>query len=104
MSEPRHPRLSAFATPLVRSKLPTGNGFGVSNLKVFRCPGLVFPLANNSVMGAEHPVSIRTQQSAPFIVKVGQIFLLVLWLWCAIGADFCFNSVRSIATYGTQDV
>jgi hypothetical protein len=104
MPEPRHPRLSAFATPLVRSALPTGNGFGVSNLKVLRCPELVFPIEDSSVMKARFPVSIYTQQSSPLIVQVGQIAILALWLWCAIGADFCFNSVRAISTYGTQDV
>ncbi|WP_310483059.1 hypothetical protein [Chamaesiphon sp. VAR_48_metabat_403] len=104
MSEPLHPRLSAFATPLVRSALPTGNGFGASNLKMSQCPELVFPLDDSSVMKARSLVSIDTQRSSPLLMKVGQIFVLSLWLWCAIGADFCFNSVRAISTYGTQDV
>jgi hypothetical protein len=103
MSQPRYP-ISAFVTPVVRSALPTGKGFGGSNLKVFRCPELLVPSVDGSVINARYPVSIDTQQSSPLIVKVCKIFVLSLWLWCAIGADFCVNSVRAISTYGTQDV
>lgn len=103
MSQPRHPT-SAFVTPLVRSALPTGKGFGGSNLNVFQCPELLVPSIDGSVVNAGYPVSIYTQQSSPLIVKVGKILVLSLWLWFAIGADFCLNSVRTISTYKTQDV
>ncbi len=103
MSHPRHP-ISAFITPIVRAALPTGKGFGGSNLHVFQCSKLLVPSIDGSVVNAQHSVSIYTQQSSPLIVKVGKILILSLWLWCAIGADFCFNSVRAISTYKTQDV
>ena len=103
MSQPRYP-ISAFIKPLVRSALPTGKGFGVSNLNVFRCPELLVPGIDGSVINATDPVSIYTQQSSLSIANIGKIFVLSLWLWCAIGADFCLNSVRAISTYGTQDV
>ena len=103
MSQPRHP-ISAFTTRSIGSALPTGTGFGGSNLNVFRRSELLVPSNDGSVVNAQYSVPIYTKQSSLLIVKVGKIFVLSLWLWCAIGADFCFNSVRAISTYKTQDV
>jgi hypothetical protein len=104
MLQPRSLRSSSFITPLVRQTLPTGNGFGGSNLKIVRLQELVFPIVNSSLLIADRNLSSSTQQQSPLIIEVGKIFLLALWLWLSIGANFCFTSISSIASFSTPDV
>jgi hypothetical protein len=104
MLQPRLLRSSSFITPLVRQKLPTGNGFGGSNLNIVRLQELVVPIINSSFLIADRKLSSNTQQQSPLIIEVGKIFLLALWLWCSIGANFCCNIISLIASLSTPDV
>ena len=102
MLHPRSLRSSAFVTPLARQTFPTGNGFGSSSLHTIRCQISGFKTINDL---ASSTVKIPTRiQPASLLIEVGKIFLLALWLWCAIGCDFCFRGMNSLAHYATQDV
>jgi hypothetical protein len=101
MLHPRFLRSSAIGTPLVRQIFPTGNSFGGSSLNTVRFQIAGFETINNSVYSkAQIPPHI---QPAPLLIEVGKILLLTLWLWCAIGFDFCFNGLNSLASFSTQD-
>ena len=102
MLHPRFLRSSASVTPLVRQIFPTGNGFGGSSLNTIRFQVSGFKTINNS---ASSTVEIPTRiQPASLLIEVGKIFLLTLWLWCAIGFDYCWSGMNSRASYSTQDV
>ncbi|WP_309738348.1 hypothetical protein [Chamaesiphon sp. OTE_20_metabat_361] len=102
MLHPRFLRSSAFVTPLVRQTFPTGNGFGGSSLNTIRFQISGFKTINNSEHSA---VKIPTHiQPASLLIEVGKIFILTLWLWCAIAFDSCWSGMNSRASYSTQDV
>lgn len=90
--------------PLVKSKLPTGKSFGCANFKLVRLPEIVTPIASDATTCAATSESIGVEESSPLIVKVGQIALLVFWLWCSIGANFCLESINAIATSSAKDL
>jgi hypothetical protein len=97
MLQPRYFRSSFIVTRPVRQVLPTGKGFGGSNLAIgWDREELVSPLAANSCSGAARPQS-------PLLVEFTKILCLALWLWCLVGANFCANSVTAIANVYTQD-
>jgi hypothetical protein len=84
MIQPRYSRLSSFAeSSLIRQSLPTGNGFG----------GV-----------ADYAIPVYIEQPSPFVVEVGKIFVVAIWFWCLIGADFCFSMISTIVRYGAQDI
>jgi hypothetical protein len=104
MLQPRYSRLSSFVTmPILKHTLPTGRGFGGSNFNSTQFQSLVFPVVSSAVSLAECPPPISDRQSSALIIEVGKIFLLALWLWCAIGANFCFNSINALAAYCAAD-
>jgi hypothetical protein len=92
-----------FTTPLVRQALPTGTGFGGSSLNIVRLQKLGFEIVSSSRRSAAH-INNRTQPWSSLLIEVGKIFLLTLWLWCAIGFNSCFNGIDALANYSTQDV
>jgi hypothetical protein len=101
MLKPRYSRFSSLVTsPLVLQTLPTGNGFGGSSLKIVQFQALVFSIASN----IEPVRSTRTLRPSLLVIEAGKIVLLVLWLWCSIGINFCFDSISSIVGLCTQDV
>jgi hypothetical protein len=97
MLQPRYFRSSFIVNPPVRQVLPTGKGFGGSNLAIVRDrEELVSSLAECS-----SPVAARPQ--SPLLVELTKILFLALWLWCLVGANFCANSMTAIANVSTQD-
>jgi hypothetical protein len=105
MQHPRYPRLSSLVTtPLAKHVLPTGKWFGCSTLNINQVPSSVFPLVSSAIFIAECTPPVIVKQSSPLIIEVGKILLLALWLWCSIGANFCFNSINALAAYCTSDV
>lgn len=103
MLEPRYSRLSSLATsPISHQVLPTGNGFGRSNLQIDRLPGRVVSVVISSAAISEP--STPVEKSSLLIIEVGKIFLLACWLWCSIGANFCLDSVSAVVGFGTQDI
>jgi hypothetical protein len=105
MLQRRYSQCSTLAiSHLVRPKLPTGKGFGYSNFQLVRLPELVSPIANDATICETASEPIGVEESSPLIVKVGQIALLVFWLWCSIGANFCLESINAIATYSAKDL
>jgi hypothetical protein len=97
MLQPRYFRSSFIINPPVCQVLPTGKGFGGSNLAIVRDrEELVSALAT-----CLPPVT--TQPQSPLVFKFTKILFLALWLWCLVGANFCVNSVTAIANVSTQD-
>jgi hypothetical protein len=97
MLQPRYSRLSSLlTTPLSKQALPTGKGFGGSRLDRTHFKELVFPVVSSSVSIADCSPPISIEQSSPLIIEVGKIFLLALWLWCSIGANFCADSINAL--------
>ncbi len=103
MLQPRPLRSTAFTTPLVRQALPTGTGFGGSSLKIVRLQELGVEIVSSSRRNATH-ITNHTQPWSSLLIEVGKIFLLTVWLWCAIGFNFCFNGTDELANCSTQDV
>ena len=103
MLHPRSLRSVVFTTRLVRQVSPTGTGFGSSSLNTVRLQKLGFEIVSSSERSAAH-IANRTQPWSSLLIEVGKIFLLALWLWCAIGFNFCFNGTDSLADCSTQDV
>jgi hypothetical protein len=103
-----HPRFSLLTdlvtSPLVQKPLPTGNGFGGSNLKIDQLSECVFPIVSSSVSFSDCPVPSEIKQSSPLVIEVGKIVLLALWFWCLIGADFCADRIGMIAAFSAQDI
>lgn len=98
-------RLSSCRTSsLVPQILPTGNGFGGSSLKNIRFQTLVLPIGSSCILSSDRQRSISTKQQSPLVIEVGKIVLLAVWLWCLIGANFCYDSLSSIASLDAQDV
>jgi hypothetical protein len=105
MIQPRYSRLSSFAeSSLIRQSLPTGNGFGGSTLNLTQSQELVFAIASSSVSVADYAIPVYIEQPSPFVVEVGKIFVVAIWFWCLIGADFCFSMISTIVRYGAQDI
>jgi hypothetical protein len=103
MLDRRLSRLSSLATsPISHQTLPTGKGFGSSNLQLDRLPERLLSVVISST--AVSDLSIPVKKSSPLIVEVGKILVLACWLWCSIGANFCLESIGSIASFGTQDI
>ena len=98
MLHPRFLKSSAFGTPLIRQPLPTGNGFGSSSLNIARLQELGFEVISSSRRSAVHPLANRTQPWSSLLLEVGKIFLLALWLWCAIGFNSCFNGLEYLGS------
>jgi hypothetical protein len=97
MLQPRYFRSSFIVNRPVRQVVPTGKGFGGSNLAIVRDrKELVAALAASSRSGTARPQS-------PLLVEFTKILFLGLWLWCLVGANFCANSVTAIANEYTQD-
>jgi hypothetical protein len=84
--------------------LPTGNGFGGSNLKIDRPEQLVFSIVTSSEVIPDCTQSIDARPSSPLVIEVGKIVLLACWLWCSIGVSFCSESISAIAYSFSQDV
>jgi hypothetical protein len=104
MLEPRYSRLSSLATsPITRQTLPTGNGFGGSNLQPDLLPEQLLSVVISSTAISDRSEPIE-RPSSPLIIEVGKIFLLGCWLWCSIGANFCLDSVDAIVGFYTQDI
>jgi hypothetical protein len=105
MIQPHYSRLSALtASSVFPHKRPTGKGFGGSNLLITQSEKLVFSIVSDAVLVANDTTPICTEQPSPLVVEVGKILLLVIWLWCSIGANFCFNSMSEIVRYSVRDV
>jgi hypothetical protein len=103
MLEPRYSRLSTLATRTLNHKiLPTGKGFGGSNLQREQLTRVVSVVISSATI-SEQSLQIE-RQSSPLIIEVGKIFLLVCWLWCSIGANFCLASISSVIGTYTQDI
>jgi hypothetical protein len=103
MLQPRYSKLSFFiANPPVGQSLPTGTGFGGSNLKLDRDGELVLPLANPAIPIAAYPQPVAPQQQSPLLVEFVKIVCLALWFWCLLGANFCVNCVGAIANVDPQ--
>jgi hypothetical protein len=97
MLQPRYFRSSFIVNPPVRQVLPTGKGFGGSNLAIVRDrEQLVSALATSAP-------SVVAQPQSPLVFEFTKILFLGLWLWCLMGANFCANSVTAIANVSTQD-
>ncbi|WP_310427657.1 hypothetical protein [Chamaesiphon sp. VAR_48_metabat_135_sub] len=106
MLRPHYLRLSSFAkSSPIEQTFPTGKGFGGSSLlRIVPDRDRVFPIVSDSISFVDPTPSICIQASSPLIIEVSKIFLLALWFWCSIGADFCFNSVSSIGGSYNRDV
>jgi hypothetical protein len=103
MLQPRYSKPSFFITnPPVRQSLPTGKGFGGSNLNLDRDGELVLPRAHPAISIAASPQPVAAQQQSPLLVEFVKIVCLGLWFWCLLGANFCVNCVGAIANVDSQ--
>jgi hypothetical protein len=84
--------------------LPTGNGFGGSNLNINQSEQLVFSIVTSSEVIPDCTRSIDGRASSPLVIEAGKIVLLACWLWCSIGASFCSESISAIACSFSQDI
>ncbi len=103
MLQPRYSKPSLFITnPPIRQSLPTGKGFGGSNLNLDRDGELVLPLANPVIPIAVCPQPVAAQPQSLLLVEFVKIVGLALWFWCLLGANFCVNCVGAIANVDPQ--
>jgi hypothetical protein len=103
MLQPRYSKPSCFVgNPPIRRSLPTGKGFGGSNLNLDLDRALALPLLNPALPIAVSPQLVAVQQQSPLLVEVVKIVGLALWLWCLLGANFCVNCVEAIANVTPQ--
>lgn len=86
--------------------LPTGNGFGGSNLNlnINRSEQLVFSIVTSSEVIPDCTRSIDGRASSPLVIEAGKIILLACWLWYSIGASFCSESISAITCSFSQDI
>lgn len=102
MLQPRSSKLSSFITNLpVRQSLPTGKGFGGSNLDRDRGVELSLPIASKAISIETSPQPVVTGSKSLLIVEFGKIVCVGLWFWCLLGANFCVNRVGAIANFYT---
>jgi hypothetical protein len=105
MLQPHSSGLSQLVTsPLSRTKLPTGKSFGSSTLNLFPLQELVLPIAIDSESIADNTSAIDQQQPRSLAIEVGKIVVVALWFWCLVGANFCFDTINSIANFRTPDI
>ena len=105
MIHPRYSKLSFLGTGTVAKKgLPTGRGFGRSDLKITQLQTSVLPIVSSTVLRADDRLPIATLQSPPLVIEAGKIIVVTIWFWCLIGANYCVDLVNSIAGYGSQDI
>ncbi len=98
MIQRRYSSFSALViSPLVQVKFATGKGFGGSNFnKIGHFQQLVVPIGG-STMTSDDTASSCDIHSSPLVIQVGKIALLACWFWCLMGANFCANSISTIA-------
>jgi hypothetical protein len=82
--------------------LPTGNGFGGSNLKLDLPEQSISPIVASAEVIADRAPSIDAP-SSPLVIEAGKILLLACWLWCSLGANFCSESITAIVCSLSQD-
>lgn len=105
MLQHRYSKLSSLeSNRRSQQMLPTGNGFGGSNLNINRSEQLVFSIVTSSEVIPDCTRSIDGRASSPLVIEVGKIVLLACWLWCSIGVSFCSESISAIAYSFSQDV
>jgi hypothetical protein len=105
MIQPRYSKLSSLGTgALDKKELPTGSSFGGSDLEISQLQISVFPIISSTVLSADNQMRAATLQSSPLLIEAGKIVVVMIWFWCLIGANYCFNLVNSITGYGTQDI
>jgi hypothetical protein len=103
MLQPRYSKPSFFVgNPPIRRSLPTGKGFGGSNLNLDFDGELALPLLNPALPIAVSPQSVPLPQQSPLLVEVLKIVGLALWLWCLLGANFFVDRVGAIANTAPQ--
>jgi hypothetical protein len=104
MLQPHSSGLSQLVTnPLSRTKLPTGKSFGSSTLNVLSLQELVLPIEIEAEEIADRPNEI-SQSPRSLAIAVSKIVVVALWFWCLVGANFCFDTINSIANFRTPDV
>lgn len=107
MTQSRYSKLSSLVVSLVVQQiLPTGNGFGGSNLNISSEQELVLPVISSSISisGCNVPISTHTNQnSAPLVIEVGKIALLAGWFWCLIAVNFCSDRIVALANFCDRD-
>lgn len=121
MIEPRASRLRICVTNAgILKNLPTGKDFGGSSLSKSQPQQLVFSIAtsaesvsNNMLPGsilqsggycASKRDPIGNEPQSPLVIEAGRILVIAIWLWCLVGANFCFNSLSTIVSHCVQDV
>ncbi len=82
--------------------LPTGNGFGGSNLKLHLPEQSILPIVASAEVIPDLAPSIDAPPS-PLVIEAGKILLLACWLWCSLGANFCSESITAIVCSLSQD-
>jgi hypothetical protein len=105
MLQPHSFGLSQLVTSsLSRTKLPTGKSFGSSTLNMVSLPELVLPIAIDSESIVDNTSEIVQQQPRSLAIEVGKIVVVALWFWCLVGANFCADTINSIANFRTPEV
>ncbi len=105
MIKPQYSRLSSRSTNTqIRQELPTGNGFGGSNLKATQAEELVFAIVSDSASIADYQISVWIEQPSPLVIEAGKIAVIAVWFWCLIGADFCADLIGTIVSYCSQEI
>jgi hypothetical protein len=93
MLQPRYSKQSSFiANPIVCHSLPTGKGFGGSNLQL---DGDRFPVAQIAPFMAP----IAAPQQLPLVAEFGKIVFLAAMFWCLLGINFCVNLIAAISNF-----
>jgi hypothetical protein len=104
MIQPRSSRLSPRSTNTqILQELPTGNGFGGSNLNATQAEELVFAIVSDSASIADYQIPVLIEQPSPLVIEAGKIAVTAVWLWCLIGADFCVDLIGTIVSYCSQE-
>ncbi len=105
MKQPRYSKLSSLGICASGKKgLATGKGFGGSDLKISQLQTSAFPIVSSTVLRADDQILAPTLQPSPLVVEAGKIVIVMVWFWCLIGANYCFDLVSSITGYGSQDI
>lgn len=105
MIQPRYSKLSCLGTgTVVKKRLPTGRGFGGSDLEITQLQTSAFSIVSSTVLRADDQLPVATLQSSPLVIEAGKIIVVMIWFWCLIGANYCFDIINAIAGYGSQDI
>ncbi len=111
MIQPRYSKVLSVSTHTsVRPNLPTGKNFSGSSLGVIQSDKLLLSILTDSIStptasaAIPHSGGDANEPQSPLVIEAGKILVVAIWFWCLIGANFCWDSLSTIARYCIQDI